>query len=64
MQSVADLGFLPGGGANSKVEPKKLLFSQFLKKKNCMKLKEFGPREAHVLGTLLSSANSNCNEHH
>ena len=33
MQSVADLGFLPGGGANSKVEPKKLLFSQFFKKK-------------------------------
>ena len=52
MQSVGDVGFLPGGGANSIGGHEKLLCSQFFPKK-WMKLKEFGPWEAHVLGTPL-----------
>ena len=47
--TVTDLGFSRSGVANSKSGGEKLLFGQF-PPKNCMKLKEFGPREDDCWG--------------
>ena len=50
---MADQGFPRAGDTNSKGGCEKLLFSQFLPK-NCMILKEFGPRGgAHTPGILI-----------
>ena len=43
IHTVADPGFLRGGGANSQGGREKLLFGQFFPEK-CMKIKEIGPR--------------------
>ena len=42
LNSVADLGFPRGGGANSPGGRQHTILPKF--SKNCMKLKEFGPR--------------------
>ena len=45
--AVADPGFPRGGGANSPGGRQHTILPKFLK--NCMKLKEFGPRGARPL---------------
>ena len=50
---VADPGFPPAGWANSQ---KCYYFSNFLQK-NCMKMKEFGPRGGGIPGAPLGSVN-------
>ena len=54
--AVADPGFATGGGANPQRGGASLLFGQKFPK-NCLKIKEFGPKGGGVPGAPLRSAN-------
>ena len=54
LNTVADPGFFPGGGAPT---PKIAIIFQIFAE-NCMKMKEFGPGGGRVPGASLGSANA------
>ena len=56
--SVADPGFSFVGGTNYQSGCANLLFYKFFAEKNCMKMKEFGPRGSSLATPPPGSANA------